>query len=184
MRRAIMVALTAGLMSFAGVGVMAPLASAHAHKHAHSSKKKKKKSSGLRGPRGFQGPQGLQGLQGIQGPQGPQGPPGTPGAPGAPGAPGEPGISGYQVASNSTSRLVTAKKEELMRVSVSCPAGKVLLGGGGSMNLIGLLLYDGPEVAAGKPTNSWLIEYAVYNPEETTSVTFEISAFAYCAYVK
>ena len=63
---------------------------------------------------------------GTPGPPGPTGPSGPPGLAGPPGAKGTDGISGYQIV--TTGFVVQAGKTATG--SVSCPAGKVALGGG------------------------------------------------------
>ncbi len=83
------------------------------------------------------GPQGPQGLQGIQGPTGLPGTNGTNGTNGAQGATGSGGpqgpagsngVSGYQIVT-----LVTTGLNAGDAASVSCPAGKQALGGGGEI---------------------------------------------------
>ena len=93
------------------------------------------------GPQGFPGPQGTPGPKGDPGPQGPQGIPGRAGVPGIPGLPGPtgvpglpgpqgpqgvPGLSGYEIVSSDSEFNSSTTKI----LSVSCPAGKVALGGG------------------------------------------------------
>jgi hypothetical protein len=72
---------------------------------------------GERGPQGFQGPAGGPGPKGDTGPMGPQG---------EPGSQGPAGISGYERVTFTTGFDSTGLKQG----SVSCPAGKKLLGGG------------------------------------------------------
>jgi Collagen triple helix repeat (20 copies) len=69
-------------------------------------------------PAGPQGPQGAPGPQGLQGPQGEQGPRG---------ATGSPGISGYQVVTGSDVDVANGVSAQL---TVRCPAGKRVMGGG------------------------------------------------------
>jgi Collagen triple helix repeat (20 copies) len=85
------------------------------------------------GPRGATGPPGPAGPQGATGPAGPQGPggvgaPGPQGETGPPGPAGPPGLSGVEIVSAASA--FTA--DNLKSVSVTCPAGKVVLGGGGT----------------------------------------------------
>ena len=102
---------------------------------------------GARGPQGADGPQGAQGApgpEGLVGPPGrsgpagplgavgPQGPPGMPGPQGDTGPigpTGPPGISQY--AHVSRNKQMTGADDA---VSVSCPAGTKVIGGGASAN--------------------------------------------------
>jgi hypothetical protein len=80
------------------------------------------------GATGATGPQGPAGPQGETGPTGPQG---VSGAQGATGPQGPPGPSGASLESNSTTvNFSTLSLGETVSVSVPCPAGKVVLGGG------------------------------------------------------
>jgi hypothetical protein len=69
---------------------------------------------------------------GLVGPQGPPGAPGQPGPPGRdgqvgpPGPPGEPGIQGYEVVSRPFSLAAAGQSS----MTVPCPPGKAVLGGG------------------------------------------------------
>lgn len=86
---------------------------------------------GVQGPPGVQGPQGIQGIQGEKGDTGPQGIQGLPGPQGIQGIPGIPGgVSGREIVQNAQS--VTLGKNSSIAISVSCPAPKVSVGGGGS----------------------------------------------------
>jgi hypothetical protein len=85
---------------------------------------------GPTGVPGLPGPQGVQGETGLQGPQGVPGPTGVPGVPGPQGPQGAPGISGYEIVTARSTFDFIGDKFAI----VSCPAGKVVLGGG----------YDGP----------------------------------------
>lgn len=83
---------------------------------------------GQQGPQGDPGPVGPQGPAGPAGPAGPQGAPGPAGpvGPAGPQGPqGVPGVSGYQVVS-----IINDNQSNFEPLSVSCPAGKVVLGGG------------------------------------------------------
>ena len=93
---------------------------------------------GLKGDPGVQGDPGPEGLQGVPGDIGPPGPPGATGAPGATGLTGAPGpagpagppgpagMSGHQIVSAN----VTVGALSTNDVTVNCPAGKVVVGGG------------------------------------------------------
>jgi hypothetical protein len=68
------------------------------------------------GPPGPEGPQGPAGPRGLQGPEGPQ---------------GEPGVSDVEVVFAASA----ADSIPIKSVTVECPPGKVVLGGGGDINL-------------------------------------------------
>ena len=94
---------------------------------------------GAVGPRGYTGAVGAVGAVaavgatgaiGVQGPAGPMGAAGAVGATGATGAAGTNGVSGYQVVTEQFPAGTQAGS-----VAVSCPAGKVALGGGGDMQV-------------------------------------------------
>lgn len=87
-------------------------------------------AQGAPGPAGPQGPQGSAGPTGPQGPQGPQGATGPAGAQGPRGPAGPPspaGVSGYEIVESRTPRFISSGKSH----QAECPAGKVVLGGGG-----------------------------------------------------
>lgn len=83
-------------------------------------------STGPQGPRGATGPAGPQGPQGEIGPQGPQGEVGPQGPQGDPGPSGSQLVPGAPVTS-----AANAARNTLVTATATCPAGKVLLGGGG-----------------------------------------------------
>jgi hypothetical protein len=81
-----------------------------------------------------QGPRGSQGARGPQGPKGSNGAKGPKGDTGARGATGPAGVSGYEVV-NATFKEVFVENSGGMRglsevKTVSCPAGKRVIGGG------------------------------------------------------
>lgn len=162
---------------------------------------------GLPGPQGLQGAPGLagaQGLQGIAGPKGDtgapgdagpaggpgpkgdtgaQGLPGPQGAPGAQGPAGAAGISGYEVVSNVSAFDSSASK----LLSVFCPAGKLVIGGGAE--IFPSLADPGRDTApvvlrTSRPTDSlgggWFAEAL-----ETGAYAFEwdLTVYAICANV-
>jgi hypothetical protein len=71
---------------------------------------------GPQGPRGATGAKGNTGARGQQGPRGATGPAGAP------------GISGYQVVTQTSATTTTPSQS----ITVPCPPGKLVLGGGGS----------------------------------------------------
>jgi hypothetical protein len=84
---------------------------------------------GPKGEKGDPGPQGPQGEKGDPGPQGPKGEKGDPGPQGQQGPQGAPGISGYQVVYAETA----FNSNDVKTLTISCPAGKQALGGGGEV---------------------------------------------------
>jgi len=83
---------------------------------------------GLQGPQGDPGPQGP---QGDPGPQGPQGDPGPQGPQGDPGPQGPAGPAGAQLVTGTpVTSAANAPRNTLVTATATCPAGKVLLGGG------------------------------------------------------
>lgn len=85
--------------------------------------------SGTRGPAGRPGAPGLTGLRGETGPTGspgPTGPQGPQGEKGDPGAPGPRALSNYQVEHVDSIPM----DQTLKTISIDCPAGTVVLGGG------------------------------------------------------
>jgi hypothetical protein len=70
--------------------------------------------------RGPEGPQGETGPQGVPGPAGPAGPTGPAGADG--------GLAAYELVTGTP--VAVAEADFVVSASVSCPAGKVVLGGG------------------------------------------------------
>jgi hypothetical protein len=146
--------------------------------------KGKKLPAGPQGPGGAPGPQGLQGEQGPAGPQGPQGAKGTPGLVGPKGAKGgkgdkgdkgEPGVSGYQVVTKKS-----PADSQTKIVSVPCPGGKKVLGGGA-------LAFDGgyPEeitIVGSYTTNGsgWMVIAKEISP---FAPNWEVHVYVICAYV-
>jgi hypothetical protein len=117
--------------------------------------------AGAMGPQGAQGPKGDQGLKGDQGPKGDQG---RQGDQGPVGSPGPMGVSGYQEVEDTESQQIPPGTGA--DFTVACPAGKVLLGGGGGRdNTAAAEAYSGPDPTApsttwrltlGAPTNSYV----------------------------
>jgi len=92
---------------------------------------------GADGAPGIQGPQGIPGVAGTNGVDGKDGQPGQDGQPGAKGNPGAPGpkgdkgdtgpsLSGYEIVGASVDVPTFQTKD----AQVTCPAGKVVIGGG------------------------------------------------------
>jgi hypothetical protein len=119
---------------------------------------------------GQPGPRGPQGPQGAQGPQGPQGLPGGTGPTGPPGVPGAPATTTFTTPQNSTAFDVTAQKE----LSVSCPAGSKVSGGGFVVdpNSADNTIIRNYAVAA----DSWLVRARV-----DSGVPWQLTVIANCA---
>jgi hypothetical protein len=102
----------------------------------------------VRGPRGLQGPQGLQGPTG---------------------ATGTPGVSGWEIVTSTSAYSSISPRQQV----VSCPAGKKVVGGGGSANPVAVLYASHP----GPGGDSWTV-MAVESP--ATSMNWYLDAFAIC----
>jgi len=146
-------------------------------------------------PAGPQGPQADPGPQGPQGEPGPQGPKGDAGDPGAQGPKGDkgiqgikgpkgdkggtgaPGISGYEEVAGPWTNIV---KGGITTASVTCPAGKKVLGGGPETSpaYVDLaIIYDGPVLGTGwtfRASHLW-----AYLPW----VSPQLRVWAVCGYV-
>ena len=137
--------------------------------------------TGLQGPRGLQGDKGDTGPQGLTGPVGPQGPTGSTGPQGPAGSKGnngdkgDPGISGYGIVSKSGSATLLSFGGNAAVLSVSCPSGKKVLGGGGKSNYNGNLLSESYPNPAG---NGWSIKYS---NQSAYTKTISLSVYAICA---
>ena len=137
--------------------------------------------TGLQGPTGLQGDKGDTGPQGLTGPVGPQGPTGSTGPQGPAGSKGnngdkgDPGISGYGIVSKSGSATLLSFGGNAAVLSVSCPSGKKVLGGGGKSNYNGNLLSESYPNPAG---NGWSIKYS---NQSAYTKTISLSVYAICA---
>jgi Collagen triple helix repeat (20 copies) len=88
--------------------------------------------TGAMGPPGPSGPAGADGTTGPQGPPGAQGLQGGPGPQGPIGPQGPAGPTGSQlVAGTPVTSPANAARNSSLTATASCPAGKVVLGGGG-----------------------------------------------------
>jgi hypothetical protein len=118
--------------------------------------------TGPEGPAGPQGPAGLQGRVGPQGDPGPQGRPGLQGPQGpvGPQGPAGPsGMSGWEIVQHSTR---ADGFDTRVSVTVECPAGKVVVGGGAAFGPFGSLqaiekqaLMDSRPVENADGTTGW-----------------------------
>jgi hypothetical protein len=125
-------------------------------------------ATGGPGTRGVQGTAGVPGANGPSGPTGPQGPQGfqgTTGPTGPTGAQGPKGAGGGQIVLVPSTRTVSLQPI----VSVSCPAGYLVTGGGGSSNASVGFLVNAPTGATG-----WQVQPAA------PVVNADITVFAIC----
>jgi len=90
---------------------------------------------GTTGATGPAGPQGLPGVPGVPGAPGAQGPPGFPGPPGTPGPQGPSGVSGWELVMSTETTNLSIQPHGWVSALVTCPVGKVVVGGGGEMPL-------------------------------------------------
>lgn len=130
-------------------------------------------SIGAVGPQGPQGPKGDKGHKGDTGPAGPTGLDGPAGPAGPTGPIGPPGISGYQLVTGG----VESDTSLFHSKTISCPAGKKPLGGGGFVNGVN---GGGPWLVASAPTadgTGWVVTAT------RASWSLGMVAYAICAYV-
>ena len=136
--------------------------------------------AGPTGPQGPAGPAGPTGPTGPQGPAGPAGPTGPTGPQGPTGPAGPPGVSGYEI----VEATFDVPAGGFVRNSVSCPAGKKVLGGGaqvvgeGSADFHTIIQEATVGTVGAPPTYVFLA--AVQN-NDTKAHT--IGIFATCAFV-
>jgi collagen triple helix repeat protein len=112
----------------------------------------------VRGPEGPAGPQGTQGPQGPQGPQGTQGPAGPS------------GVLGYEIVVGTPVAIASGA---FATATVTCPAGKVALGGGGRTGAGAPDLVDSYPNAGG---GGWTVQ--AFNATDTADT---IAAHVTCA---
>jgi Collagen triple helix repeat (20 copies) len=145
-------------------------------------------ADGAPGPAGPAGPQGADGSNGIDGAAGPKGDKGDPGADGAPGPAGPqgpkgdtgatgpqgpPGMSGMEVVTATGVRVATAE----------CPAGKVIVGGGGHAAQITAALsqseptgFTGPAQGSGGTFSAWSVTAVQANAAvQATAICAKVS---------
>lgn len=138
---------------------------------------------GLTGPAGAQGAQGAKGNQGDVGPigltgaTGAQGPQGVAGPAGATGATGPQGPVGTGIGGHGIVNAVSASNSSNKSVTVTCGAGKVVLGGGAFLPAGfegGLAIYASYPSA----TNAWTVTAA---ENDAISSNWTVTAYAICA---
>ncbi len=133
-------------------------------------------------------PQGPKGDQGSRGPKGQKGEKGARGEAGPKGAAGAAGVSGYEVV-NQTFKEVFIENSGGMRglsevKTVSCPAGKRVIGGGtnlgtnptqnGQQRQVTVSL-SGPNGAG----NAWSVQ--LFNNSTTIDTSIDLQVYAICA---
>lgn len=123
---------------------------------------------GPAGPRGLKGDRGERGLTGTRGATGPRGATGATGPRGAAG-----GLTGYQIVQAATAAAADLRQT----LQVNCPAGKVVLGGGGNPEG-----RDDAAVTAGYPIGSgtWAVDAAAPAP---AGANWNVTGYAICANV-
>jgi hypothetical protein len=124
---------------------------------------------GATGPQGPQGDQGPKGDTGAQGPQGDQGPKGDTGAQGPQGPKGDTGATG---ASGTTGATMVTHNSNAKTVTVSCPTGKVAIGGGGSSSKY-TLVQSYPTASSGSTPDGWT---AVFSDATGSNTAYVICA--------
>lgn len=128
----------------------------------------------IQGPAGQQGPVGTVGPVGPMGPQGEPGPQGDPGPQGIQGIQGPAGISGWEVIQVNSGTLDQFRID----VTVDCPAGKKVLGGGFSTagnNQYAVVMANAP-----LGNDRWVVTLF---QSDLTARLWSVQAYAICAYV-
>lgn len=123
-----------------------------------------KGDTGATGATGPQGPQGATGATGAQGPQGLMGPLGPA------------GVSGYQIVSTGLLN-VTLAADAAATMSVTCPVGKRVVGGGyDTSNTTAIVLHP---IAMFPPApDTWRV---VLRLSQSVGATFQFRVYAVCA---
>lgn len=131
-----------------------------------------KGAKGNKGDKGSRGPKGAKGDTGPRGPKGPKGNKGDKGDTGATGPAG--GLSDYSTHVNNPAPNTNPDKA----VSVDCPAGTVVIGGGAQIKTTSSQDRGAFLVSSTPVGNSWLAE-----AEATSTVTFSwsVTAHVICA---
>lgn len=126
----------------------------------------------VQGPTGLQGPRGETGAKGAKGATGAAGPAGAPGAAGPAGPAGPPGpsgaIAGYQIVEHADTYDIdfggSIVKQDF---DVSCPAGKVVMGGGGDAEILSNHSFQEQADLSGSAPNDdgsgWGVSFSKFN---------------------
>jgi hypothetical protein len=128
--------------------------------------------AGKPGPAGPQGPMGAKGERGPVGPAGPKGETGPAGQQGDQGPQGSPGITGWE---QHVSTPYGAAPGQVGTVALSCPSGKVALGGGASTNNVETYVVDNAPLDDGV---GWGVKF-----RNTSNQSATIYAWVNCARV-
>jgi hypothetical protein len=146
--------------------------------------------AGARGETGARGPAGHAGAKGAAGHAGARGPTGVKGATGPQGARGATGPEGPEgaAASVTTQRVSDVKRsamhagpDTLVTATASCPAGTVLLGGGGIVSSSDTNNPNNVELLESEPSGSdWVVTGVVLNTL-ANSASMTVTATAICA---
>jgi len=138
--------------------------------------------AGAAGPAGPVGATGPAGDTGETGPAGPSGEPGSAGPAGAAGATGPPGPSDSPVlAPASSTSAAGANSGTVVSAVATCPAGKKILGGGGSYSVSNAAQTNRVVVVGSYPSagDAWTVTVRV-NQNLGGTVTATVSAYAVC----
>lgn len=130
-------------------------------------------AQGLQGGTGLSGPAGPQGVAGLSGPAGPQG---SAGPQGPQGQQGPPGLIGVE----TVSALSIVDSSAAKVVSVICPTGKRLIGGGAALLLSGPDDPDFLALTANAPVDN--VTWSARGIETSaSSESWQLTAHAICA---
>jgi Collagen triple helix repeat (20 copies) len=129
-------------------------------------------ADGAPGPAGADGAPGPAGADGAQGPAGADGAQGPAGADGAVGPEGPAGPTG---ASGTTGATIVSQAgaSNSSTVNVSCPTGKIAVGGGGSAPSNARLISSYPTASAGSTPDGWRV---TFTRSSTNNVAYVICA--------
>jgi hypothetical protein len=133
---------------------------------------------GPKGDMGATGATGAKGDTGATGATGPQGPQGPMGLMGPLGPQGLPGVSGYFIAS-TPSTTVTVAGNSTTSMSVSCPAGKNVIGGGYESNQGAGTYALHPIAMFPSAADTWRVTLRVSGINNAVTITFRV--YAICA---
>jgi hypothetical protein len=136
------------------------------------------------------GPAGPRGSTGPKGPTGAKGPKGEKGDKGEKGAAGAPGVSGYEVVSKAFKEVFIPNSGGMRGLSavetVSCPAGKRVIGGGSDLGTNAT--QNGQQrqvtVSLSGPNGSgtgWSVQ--LFNNSTSIDTSIDLEVFAICANV-
>jgi len=134
---------------------------------------------GADGNDGAPGANGNDGAPGADGNDGAPGADGNDGAPGADGNDGAPGLSGYEIV--STSSTVTISTGTTTFLSVTCPIGKEVLGGGYQIGSLSTGEASTLFITENHPLGDSIWIVGIVKTVGTSPATFTYLVFAQCA---